>query len=62
MAVWRCRSVGADARHLTGAAVEAAAARHLASRGLVLLDANVRYVDGELDASGVSALEAALAG
>jgi len=41
--------VGADARHLTGAAVEAAAARHLASRGLVLLDANVRYVDGELD-------------
>ncbi len=41
--------MGADARHLTGAAVEAAAARHLASRGLVLLDANVRYVDGELD-------------
>ncbi|MBE2211432.1 MAG: YraN family protein [Xanthomonadaceae bacterium] len=34
---------------MTGAAVEAAAARHLASRGLVLLDANVRYVDGELD-------------
>ena len=41
--------MAADARHLAGAAAESAAARLLASRGLTLLDANVRYRDGELD-------------
>ena len=39
----------ADARHLAGAAAESAAASLLASHGLTLLDANVRYRDGELD-------------
>lgn len=41
--------MAADARHETGAAVESAAARYLASQGLILLDTNVRYRDGELD-------------
>lgn len=41
--------MAADARHLTGAAVEAAACAHLQSQGLVLLAVNVRYRDGELD-------------
>ena len=41
--------MAADTRHRTGAAAESAAARHLISRGLILLDANVRYRDGELD-------------
>ena len=41
--------MAADARHQTGAAVEAAAARYLAAQGLALLDANVHYRDGELD-------------
>ena len=39
----------ADARHLAGAAAESAAADLLVSRGLTLVDANVRYRDGELD-------------
>lgn len=41
--------MAADPRHLTGAAVESAAARYLGSQGLTLLDSNVRYRDGELD-------------
>ena len=41
--------MAADARHDTGAAAESAAARYLTSQGLVLLDTNVRYRDGELD-------------
>lgn len=41
--------MAADPRHQTGAVVESAAARYLASQGLILLDANVRYRDGELD-------------
>ena len=41
--------MAADARHQAGAAAESAAARYLAAQGLRLLDANVRYRDGELD-------------
>lgn len=41
--------MAADHRHQTGVAAESAAARYLASQGLTLLDANVRYRDGELD-------------
>ena len=41
--------MAADARHDTGAAAESSAARYLTSQGLVLLDTNVRYRDGELD-------------
>lgn len=41
--------MAADARHLAGAAVEAAAARHLTAQGLQLLATNVRYRDGEID-------------
>ena len=41
--------MAADPRHQAGAAAESTAARYLASQGLTLLDANVRYRDGELD-------------
>lgn len=41
--------MAADPRHQAGAAAEYAAAQYLVSQGLTLLDANVRYRDGELD-------------
>lgn len=47
MAAWR-RRLPADRRAI-GTAVEAAASRFLQERGLVPLDANVRYRDGEID-------------
>lgn len=47
MAAWR-RRLPADRRAI-GAAVEAAAARFLQANGLVLVDANLRYRDGEID-------------